>query len=117
MKPRWRDDRRTRATPLRPYGAACQAPACRLPDRCGTRRMLTARDLPPLSPSARVCAADDLILAWEMKGQGTFGSLAPAFLAAVGRGAAPRFSPIHLVFSISGCDTRLTQQIHRPARG
>src|SRR5687767_11942432 len=110
MKPRWHDDRRTHATPLRPYGAACPARACRLPGRCGTRRMLTAQDLGLRTLWSRVGAADDLILAWEMKGQGTFGSLAPAFLAAVGWGAA-RCSRTHLLFSSSGRDTRLTQQI------
>src|SRR6185503_7644804 len=101
MKPRWRDDRRTRATPLRPYGAACQARACRLPDRCGKRRMPTGQDLAPLSLWTRGCAPDDLILASERKGQETFGSLA-AFLVAVAQVVARVSLRIHLIFSISG---------------
>src|SRR5688572_9255114 len=79
--------------------------------------MLTAQSLAPQSPWARACAADDLILELEMKGQGTFGALAPAFLAAVGRGAAPQCSRIYLFFSISGRGTRSAQQSQRQARG
>src|SRR5688572_10927689 len=115
MKPRSRDDRRARAMPSRPYGAACQALACQLPDQCGKRRMRTVRNLAPQSLWARVRAAADRIRAWQTKGQGTFGSLAPVFLAAFGPVAGPERPRTYLMFSISGPGRRATQQTPRQA--